>query len=119
MTGNFDNDTLLRNMDSELVHENQRRADAINSVFRAKTHQTGPNLVFTAYDAAVAYDIADLLHGVSAELPHPPDSAFGERPLPSKPINAAVANAIRDAKFPKPIAKAPDTEPLPVASVID
>ena len=71
------------------------------------------------YDAAVAYDIADLLHGVSAELPHPPDSAFGERPLPSKPINAAVANAIRDAKFPKPIAKAPDTEPLPVASVID
>jgi hypothetical protein len=72
----------------------QRRADAINCVIRAKEHTQGGSPVFSAHDAATAYDIALLLNGVAeaaVEAHHP---AFADSPVPSKPVAASITRAI-------------------------
>jgi hypothetical protein len=72
----------------------QRRADAINSVILAKEHVPGGSHIFSAHDAATAYDIALLLNGVAGGPVEPQHPAYDDRRVPSKPIDSRITRAI-------------------------
>jgi chorismate mutase len=92
-----------------IVQLNQRRADAINAVARAKVHANATTHVFSAHDASTAYQIAELLNTIADQAPAQLDPAFAEKPIPSKKINDKIDRAIAENIEPKE----PDTETQP------
>lgn len=76
---------------------NVRRADIVNSVSRARSHD-GRKLC-TPHDAAVMWQMEALLHSITGRKDIGADATFDD-PDTSRPINSAVDRAIRGLDAP-------------------